>query len=171
MKSKENDHTNIVTKSVCPLQLINSLEELKAFNEQLNDQNIFNEYFERLSFICGANSRVKAIDNCYMLVDKFFTRNFFTLCSWAGGAKVPNSKFPFKFYENVISLFFKLINTANSNFTWQDCEDFFKNVIRNSARRSQSNSKRASKSKNRPKKSNYEELKDKNLENEENNTE
>ncbi|VEN35735.1 unnamed protein product, partial [Callosobruchus maculatus] len=27
MKSKENDHTNIVIKSVCPLQLINSLEE------------------------------------------------------------------------------------------------------------------------------------------------
>ena len=136
---------------ISPLQPIDSLEILKEINEKLKDTKAFNEYIDRLSFICGRDTKVKGIDHCYMLVDKFFTRRFFTLCSWAGGAKIPNSKFAFKFYENVISLFFKLVHIADKRFTLEDCEDFFKGVIRNCVRRNNSLNIRTSRSKNRPK--------------------
>lgn len=143
------------TSRIVPFQPIDCSEDLKELNEKLEDTDVFSEYVERLSFICGRDTTTKGIDHCYMLVDKFFTRKFFTLCSWAGGSKVPNTKFAFKFYENVISLFFKLIHLADPKFTLEDCEDFFKSVIRNCVRRNNSSNLRTSRSKNRPKQLSY----------------
>ncbi|XP_045473413.1 uncharacterized protein LOC123679900 [Harmonia axyridis] len=140
---------------ISPIRPIDSLETLKEFNEKLNDPEVFTEYVNRLSFICGRDTRMKGIDHGYLLVDKFFTRNFFTLCSWAGGARVPNSKFGFKFYENVINLFFKLVHLADQKFSLEDCEDFFKGVIRNCVRRNNALNIRTSRSKNRPKELSY----------------
>lgn len=74
----------------------------------MNDTEVFNEYVDGLSFICGRDTKIKGIDHSYMLVDKIFIRNFFTLCLWAGGAKVPNTRIAFKFYENVINLVLNL---------------------------------------------------------------
>lgn len=86
---------------------------------------IFNEYVDKLSCICGKDTKINGIDHCYMLVDKFYTRNFFTTCSWAGGAKATGTKFAFKFYENVIVLFFELVHLADNRFTLE----FFSNVL------------------------------------------
>lgn len=161
MAMKKRNADNAVASSsqnsskISPFQPIDCLEDLKEINEKLKDTEVFNEYVDRLSFICGRDTKIKGIDHSYMLVDKFFTRKFFTLCSWAGGAKVPNTKFPFKFYENVISLFFKLVRLADQRFTLEDCEDFFKSVIRNCVRRNNSSMIRTSRSKNRPKQLSY----------------
>lgn len=129
---------------------IDSLEKLKEFNEELKNAEIFDKYVDGLSFICGRDTKTKGIDHCYLLVDKFFTRHFFTLCSWAGGSKGPVTKFPFKFYENVITLFFNLVHLADPKFTLEECEEFFKGVIKNCQRRNCPRV-RSSKSKRRPK--------------------
>lgn len=128
------------------LKPLDSLLELQELNDKLKDAHAFNDYFENLKIICGQNTKFGY---------KFFTRKFFTICSWAGGAKVPNTKFPFKCYDNVIVLFFKLIRLADPKFTQRGSELFFKNVIRNSLRRFESNKVRTSKSKRRAKKLSY----------------
>lgn len=156
-KSTSNDKNNTSKKKqqMLAFEPINDKEGIEKLNDVLKDADTFNDYVDTLSIICGTNTKIKAIDHCYMLVDKFFTRHFFTLCSWAGGSKVPNMKFAFKFYENILALFFKLIHKADPQFTLEECEEFFKGVIRNSLRRYTSANIRTSRSKNRPKKIYY----------------
>lgn len=139
------------TEGIVGFSQIGDLEQLKNLESMLSNKQQFIEYFDKLKIICGSNTTTKGINHCYVLVDKFFTRKFFTLCSWAGGSKGDIAKFPFKIYENVICLFFKLVNLADPKFSFEECQDFFKNVIRNSQRRSNSLNVRTSKTKNRPK--------------------
>lgn len=153
--NKKQDDRSLKIEIGLNFKPINTLEELKKFSEEIANPIVFDSYFRSMSVICGVQSKCKGIDHCYSLVDKFFTRKFFTLCSWAGGAKIPHTKFAFKSYENIISLFFKLVHQADESFTLEQCEVFFKNVIKNSVRRNESSSVRCSKSKNRPKKLNY----------------
>lgn len=141
-----------------PFQPIDNIENLQNLEDQLKNKNIFNEYIEKLTFICGKSNRIhRAIDNCYLLVDRFFTRQFMTICSWAGGSKNDVEKIPFKIYKNIINLFFQVIYLSDNNFTMLECELFFKNVIKNSTRRNDNSrpTSRQSKTKNRPKKLEY----------------
>lgn len=110
---------------------------------------------EKLSYLCGRKGTGNGINNCYMLIDVIFSRKFMTYCSWTGGARNQKEKIPFKVYKNVISLFFKVIHLSDKDFTLKECEEFFKNVIRNSTRRNESNIIRTSAVKKRPKNLNY----------------
>ena len=94
-------------------------------------------------------------NNCYVLIDKFFSRKFMTFCSWDGGDRKNSEKIPFKMYRNTINLFFRLIHLSDNDFTLTECEQFFKKVIHNSTRRSQSSMIWASKTKQKPKKLAY----------------
>lgn len=141
--------------SVNPIKQIETVEELSALEEKLKNKNIFDEYVERMTFLCGNRGKGNGVDHAYMLMDNFFSRKFMTLCSWAGGARDKKEKIPFKYYKNVINLFFKLVYLADNDFTVQECEVFLKNVIRNSGRRYESANVRCSKSKKRPKNLSY----------------
>lgn len=132
------------------MEPINVLEDLIKLEEQLSDTRVADNLVKKFSYICGRKGGGSGIDNCYILVDRIFTRKFMTLCSWAGGAKDGNEKIPFKIYKNTIQMFFRVIQLSDKDFTLQKCEEFLKNVIRNSKRRNESNMVRCSKSKKRP---------------------
>lgn len=59
-------------------------------------------------------------------------------------------KIPFKIHKNVICLFLRVVHLSDENFAFKDCEQFFKSVIRNSTKRSESNMIRSSTAKRRP---------------------
>lgn len=146
-KSPENEKqsNNIV------LEEIKKVDDLEKFENLLQDKQMMEDFVDRLSVVCGQKGSGNGLNNCYLLVDRIFSRQFMTLCSWAGGARDKKEKVPFKMYKNVINLFFKVIHLSDTTFTLKDCEEFFKNVIRNSTRRSQSNLVRNSAVKRRPK--------------------
>lgn len=137
------------------IEQINTAGELDALEKKLQDKLIMADYIDKLSYICGRKGTGNGINNCYILVDRVFSRKLMTFCSWAGGARDKKEKIPFKMYKNIISLFFKVINLSDKDFTLKDCEEFFKNVIRNSTRRNLSSIARNSAIKRRPKNLNY----------------
>ncbi|CAG9760544.1 unnamed protein product [Ceutorhynchus assimilis] len=123
---------------------IEAVEQFDAFESKLKDRKIMQENIERLRQVCGKRGDGHGVNNCYILIDRMFSRKFMTLCSWAGGARGEQEKVAFKMYKNVISLFFNIVHLSDKSFTQKDCEDFIKNVIRNSTRRSKSDLLRTS---------------------------
>ncbi|KAF5283126.1 hypothetical protein FQR65_LT14055 [Abscondita terminalis] len=123
----------------------------------LSDKTKLQNYVEKFSYICGKKGNGNGLNNCYLLVDRIFSRKFMTLCSWAGGARDNKEKIAFKMFKNTIHLFFQIINMSDETFTLKDCEEFFKNVIRNSKKRHESSMLRTSKTKRRPNNLSYKE--------------
>lgn len=134
---------------------IDTLADLQKLEKNLAEKEIMENYVTKYSFICGREGNSKGLNNCYTLIDRFFTRRFMTLCSWAGGARDKKEKIPFKIYKNTIEFFFRVVNLSDNSFTLNECEEFFKAIIRNSTRRSESSMSRTSKPKHRPKNLNY----------------
>lgn len=131
---------------------IKTADELDKLETLLQDNATVQDYVDRLSIVCGQKGNGNGLNHCYLLVDRLFSRQFLTLCSWAGGSRDKKEKIPFKIYKNVINLFFKIIHLSDTTFTIKDCEEFFKSIIRNATRRSQSNMVRTSSIKRRPRK-------------------
>lgn len=146
---------NVKQSNNIAVEEIKRVEDLDKLEKLLQDKQIMEDFVDRLSLVCGQKGSGNGLNNCYLLVDRIFSRQFMTLCSWAGGARDKKEKIPFKIYKNVINLFFKVIHLSDTTFTLKDCEEFFKNVIRNSTRRSQSNMLRNSAVKRRPKDMSY----------------
>lgn len=145
--SKKKDNSVFNNDLFSPIE---EIEQLNSLEEKLKKQDVFQNYVEQLSHICGKSGKCKGFDVSYNLVDKIFSRNFLVLCSWAGGSRDKQEKIPFKFYKNIIHLFFEVVKLADNNFTLTDMEIFFKNVIRNSVKRNSSSNMRSSKTKQRP---------------------
>uniref|UniRef100_A0A6P7G1D7 Uncharacterized protein LOC114334910 n=1 Tax=Diabrotica virgifera virgifera TaxID=50390 RepID=A0A6P7G1D7_DIAVI len=146
---------------------IDTVQQLEAFEQKLRDKDNMKENVKKLANVCGNKGNGNGINNCYLLVDRLFTRKLMTLCSWAGGARGEGEKVAFKTFKNVISLFYNVVHLSDDSFTQKDCEDFFKNVIRNSTRRNKSTLSRISTIKRRSKKNTSETIE----ENEENEVE
>lgn len=135
---------------------IDSLAVLEKLEAKLANKKEMEDLIQKFSYVCGRKGCGNGTNNCYILVDKIFSRKFMTLCSWAGGAKDPGKeKIPFKFFKNVIGLFFRVVRLSDEDFTLKNCEEFFKAVIRNSTKRNESSMTRTSRSKRRPKSLSY----------------
>nr|XP_023012616.1 uncharacterized protein LOC111502702 [Leptinotarsa decemlineata] len=129
---------------------IDTLADLEKLEMKLTNKTCMEEYVQKFSYVCGRKGSGNGITNCYILVDKIFSRKFMTFCSWAGGARDGKEKIPFKIFKNIIGLFFRVVNLSDDDFTLKNCEDFFKAVIRNSTKRSESSLARSSRTKRRP---------------------
>ncbi|CAG9763430.1 unnamed protein product [Ceutorhynchus assimilis] len=75
---------------------IEAVEQFDAFESKLKDRKIMQENIERLSQVCGKRGDGHGVNNCYILIDRMFSRKFMTLCSWAGGARGEQEKVAFK---------------------------------------------------------------------------
>lgn len=145
---------------------IKNISELQKLENELKDKEVMSTYVHKMKFVCGDKGKSNGVTCAYKLIDIFFTRQFLTLCSWAGGSRSDQDKIAFKAFKNVILLFFQLIKLADINFTLEECETFFKNIIRNSVRRNACLNQRTSTVKNRPRKLNYKVKKNSNVEEE-----
>ncbi|VEN50473.1 unnamed protein product [Callosobruchus maculatus] len=144
--------TNTTTQVLSPvgtIEPINTVEDMSSFNQKLSDNTIMKDFIQKMSYVCGKQGNGHGLNNCYILIDRLFTRKFMTLCSWAGGSRYQNEKVAFKSFKNVIKLFFEVIRLSDDSFTMKDAEEFLKNVIRNSTRRNESQMVRSSRIKRR----------------------
>ncbi|GBP95636.1 hypothetical protein EVAR_68148_1 [Eumeta japonica] len=130
---------------------IDNLNMLEAFNDSLKHKESESEMRKKFSVICGTGKGI-GINNCYALVDVMFSRKFLTECSWAGGSRNDCKKICFKAFDRIIYFFFSIIRDSDENFTLVECEAFFKNILRNSVKRSTAKMIRASAAKVRRKK-------------------
>ncbi|XP_053601036.1 uncharacterized protein LOC128669862 [Plodia interpunctella] len=120
---------------------IDDLQAMDNLENDLKDPEKRNIYFKRYSIICQGKGEGW---NCaYFLVDMFFTRKFLTKVSWSGGSR-GESKFALKIYTNIINFFHSLIHDCDKTFSLMDCHNFFKLILRNSVKRSESKCMRAS---------------------------
>ncbi|CAH1155430.1 unnamed protein product [Phaedon cochleariae] len=138
-------NTLIAARDEIFFEPIDNLTALEKFESKLANKKDMEDNILKFSYVCGRNESGNGINNCYILVDKIFTRKFMTLCSWAGGARDGKEKIPFKMYKNVIGLVFRVVRLSDEDFTLKSCEEFFKAVIRNSTRRSSRKGKQRSK--------------------------
>lgn len=153
--TETRSRSSLPNDPINPIKPVESLEELIGLEEKLQDQNYMDELIGLLTFICGTRDVGNGANHCYKLVDFIFTRQFMTTCSWAGGSREQKEKVPFKMFKHVISMFFQLVHMADTTFTLEQCENFFKGVLKNSVRRNERGKTgvvRCSKTKNRPKK-------------------
>lgn len=128
------NHVDTFVKQFEPLD---SKVDMDKLENKLKNEATMLSFIDKYSYICGKTRNENGLNVCYMLVDNLFSRNFMTLCSWAGGSRKETEKIAFKIYKNVIWFFFKLVEQADSNFTLEKCELFFKNILKNSARRNE----------------------------------
>lgn len=128
--------------------MITDKKSLDDFDESLKNKETAREIKKTLSVVCG-QGKGKAINNAYALLDTMFDRKFLVNCSWAGGTRAEGNKICFKSYENTIELFFEVIHMSDKEFTKQECNNFFKNVLRNAKKRCNSQNLRMSHQKKR----------------------
>lgn len=82
-------------------------------------------------------------DNCnglnisYNLVDYFFERNLMLKCSWSGASRTSTIKLAIKNCTRILDTFFVIVHSVNTTFSKQLLEHFFKQVARNSKKRSE----------------------------------
>ncbi|XP_028169159.1 uncharacterized protein LOC114359107 isoform X1 [Ostrinia furnacalis] len=147
------------TSNIIPLQPmqvfeqfkpISNQEEMAAFEDSLKDEAFGAELRSKLLPLC-ASGKGKAISNAYVYLDVLFERKFLTRCSWSGGSRDDNTKLCFKFYKRTIIFFFSLVYTTDQTFTFAECEEFIKRVLRNSNKREAAKMMRASTSRRRGK--------------------
>lgn len=136
---------------------VDSVASLTALEKALEDDRYSDSLLQKLSIIYGSNGKRQGLNVAYRLLDDMFSRKLMTQCSWAGGSRGENVKVAFKSYKNIIVFFFKIVQQADNHFTLEECEQFFKNILKNSTRRSnlKVTGGRASTCKRRPKNLNY----------------
>lgn len=98
------------------------------------------------------SKNLRSFNCCYSLVDLFFERSFFGLCSWSGQSRSKTvDKYAFKSFRRIINCFFHCVRSVDGDFTFGECESFFKDrILKHSVQREMANSGRLSKIKHRP---------------------
>ncbi|KAJ8964619.1 hypothetical protein NQ317_003846 [Molorchus minor] len=94
-----NQNSSLTIKEDIFFDPIDTLAELEKLEGKLSNKTDMEEYVQKFSYVCGRKGSGNGISNCYILVDKIFSRKFITLCSWAGGARDGKEKFLSKFLK------------------------------------------------------------------------
>lgn len=149
LSSKTTPSTDTVSNVSPVIKPVNSRQELEDLEEFLKNEQNFSAIVCAMIFICGTSGKAKGLDCCYKLIDYFFTRDLLLLCSWTGASRI-NDKIPLKYFYNTRKCFLTLVRKADKYFTEQDCDKFFKTIIKNAKQRI--NPKIMSATKHRPKK-------------------
>ncbi|KAF5287094.1 hypothetical protein FQA39_LY16079 [Lamprigera yunnana] len=126
-----------------------TLDDAVKLEQELENVVLFNNIIKHMNLQLSEDLR--GFNCCYLLVDLFFERSFFGLCSWSGHSVLKPFKYPFKSFSRIINCFFECVRCIDTNFNFSDCELFFKKkVLKHSAQRQKSNCSRPSRMKQRP---------------------
>lgn len=115
---------------------VSNHQELQELEKYFNDNNNFSKTVESMTFICGSSGKSKGVDSCYKLIDYFFTRDLLLNCSWTGTSRQRDEgKIPLKYFCNTRKCFLTLVMKSDKYFGEQECDKFFKTVIKNAKQR------------------------------------
>ncbi|GBP21917.1 hypothetical protein EVAR_7130_1 [Eumeta japonica] len=117
--------------------LIKNIKDLEEFEKKLSNRTFKENMLMKFVGVCSKGLG-KGV-NAYHLVDSLFERNFLKQCTWTGFSKKEAVKICFKAFTRTISLFFDIIHATDESFTKVDCDKFFKTILKNAHKRSESN--------------------------------
>lgn len=133
-----------------------------ALEENLKDEVFENNIINSMTYICGTDGKSRGLNSCYKVIDLFVSREFIEKCSWTGNsyskvhkATQSNSKNALKQFVRFRKCFLEIILRSDKEFSETQCDQFFKQVLRNSKQRSNSKRQILSASKIRPSRLNY----------------
>lgn len=131
--------------------IIEKEDDLENFEHKLQNP-VYRENLERKFSILSGRDDGNGINIAYRLIDLMFSREFMTQCSWSGGSREDHvKKVCFKMFQRTLDFFFTIVRATDHYFTMEDCENFFKRILRNAKRRSLHMNVRQSTKRNRPK--------------------
>ncbi|XP_045769184.1 uncharacterized protein LOC123870065 [Maniola jurtina] len=118
--------------------LIKNIKDLEEFEKNLSNRTFKDNMLMKFVGVCSKGLGKGGV-NAYHLVDSLFERNFLKQCTWTGFSKKEAVKICFKAFTRTISLFFDIIHATDESFTKVDCDKFFKTILKNAHKRSESN--------------------------------
>ncbi|KAJ2953477.1 hypothetical protein O0L34_g1073 [Tuta absoluta] len=118
--------------------LIKNNKDLEEFEQKLLDRTFKENMKMKFVGVCTKGLGKGGV-NAYHLIDSMFDRNFLKQCTWTGFSKKEAKKICFKGFTRTISLFFDIIHASDESFVKQDCDKFFKTILKNAHKRSESN--------------------------------
>ncbi|XP_049886767.1 uncharacterized protein LOC126381311 [Pectinophora gossypiella] len=133
-QSKAAPLNNTVSNESAVIKPASSRQELEKLEDFLKNECNFSSTVSAMNFICGTSGKSKGLDSCYKLIDYFFTRDLLLFCSWTGTSR-QNDKIPLKYYYNTRKCFLCLVRKADNDFSEQECDKFFKTIIKNAKQR------------------------------------
>ncbi|XP_055712672.1 uncharacterized protein LOC129807438 isoform X2 [Phlebotomus papatasi] len=117
---------------------IDNITEMSAIENKLAEnedffQNMVNEF---TNYLEHETENRNARSCSYAIVDQFFTRDFLLNFTWTGSTRNEGAKFAMRTFQNIIKLFYTVINNAaDSACDMAEIEDFFKSILKNSQKR------------------------------------
>lgn len=91
-----------------------------------------------MSAFGGTNGDKYGRKIAYALVDKLFSREFLTQCSWTGSSKRNSPKHNFSTATSFFKAFYEIVKKADTRYSMTEAKEFFQlKVLRNSATRLQ----------------------------------
>lgn len=157
-KIDEKNKNESTSPAEFKFEIIDCAKKLDQLEEELKDNSFRNRFLKKFELVCGTSGKLEGLTCCYNLIDHIFTRNVFTKCSWSGGARGTDSKFPFKSYIRTIEIFEEIIRKADPKFSKIQSQNFFSTIMKNSRQRLEAeigNTTRSSSKKARPKNLKY----------------
>lgn len=121
-------------KSNLEFEVMQTADDLISFEEKLVDPVFRENMMEKFAIICK-RSDGHGITVAYKLVDLMFARKFLTQCSWSGLSRDDLRKVCFKMFHRTRDFFFKTVRSKDHLFTMEECDNFLKNILKNSKRR------------------------------------
>ncbi|CAG4934046.1 unnamed protein product [Parnassius apollo] len=115
-----------------PIESVSDLKEMDSFLSNIKHRcKLIQQYSQQCSQL-----ECKGVTCAYKMLDLIFSRKFLYMCSWTGGSRSDELKIGFKSYKNILKFYFELIHSWDSTYTMQDNENFFKDILKNSAKKS-----------------------------------
>ncbi|XP_065074653.1 uncharacterized protein LOC135698552 [Ochlerotatus camptorhynchus] len=117
---------------------MSSTEQINELEKNLADETYSKRFISYMKKVIGyVGDNCNGLNISYTLVDHFFERNVMMKCSWSGASRSTTIKLAIKNCTNILDTFFAIVHSVNTTFSKQLLEHFFKQVARNSKKRSE----------------------------------
>ncbi|XP_037942950.1 uncharacterized protein LOC119675805 [Teleopsis dalmanni] len=129
---KNNFDTNNI--SVYSFKVIDSSQELRELEENLNDSKYKDWLITHLSSVCGVDGMLDGKNCANELVDYMFSKELLTKYSLLDECREKYNSITncgIKTYKNVYGLFFTVIQKADMTFSFQKQDEFFDVILKN----------------------------------------
>lgn len=133
-------------------------EDLKELEAKCRDEDFVKASVKTLGRINGKNKCVgEGGTVCLKIIDKLFTREFLTTCSWTGVSRSKNDgeicvpKIAFQKFDGVINLFYQIVAFSDPTYPLESVKNFLHYCLKNSKHRLELKGTKKSSARKRPK--------------------
>ncbi|XP_013184632.1 uncharacterized protein LOC106130352 [Amyelois transitella] len=127
-KASDADNNSFILKQIKSEKDLEDMELLLSDNEQKL------KLIRSCSIICSGG-KGKGTTCAYRFLDVLFSREFLCECSWSGSTRGDGVKISLKCYKKTLNFFFTMINQWDNEFTQEENDIFFKNILKNAKKR------------------------------------